>query len=82
MDVLAGYQPGGRASLDLVAQLLGFPGKLGMSGSRVWESYQRGELADIRWIASGTPRSSPGSRRSSSNRARPISKPFSRHGAR
>jgi predicted PolB exonuclease-like 3'-5' exonuclease len=48
MDVLAGYQPRGGASLDLVAQLLGFPGKLGMSGAHVWESYQRGELADIR----------------------------------
>jgi predicted PolB exonuclease-like 3'-5' exonuclease len=48
MDVLAGYQAGGRASLEHVALLLGFPGKLGMSGSRVWDSYQRGELAEIR----------------------------------
>ena len=48
MDVLAGYQAGGRASLEHVAQLLGFPGKLGMSGDRVWASYQRGELAEIR----------------------------------
>jgi predicted PolB exonuclease-like 3'-5' exonuclease len=31
-----------------VAQLLGLPGKLGMSGDRVWSSYQRGELAAIR----------------------------------
>jgi predicted PolB exonuclease-like 3'-5' exonuclease len=48
MDVISGYQPGGRASLDVVAQLLGFPGKLGMSGARVWDSYQRGEHAEIR----------------------------------
>lgn len=47
MDVLSGYQGSGRASLELAAQLLGFPGKLGMSGARVWDSYRRGELADI-----------------------------------
>jgi predicted PolB exonuclease-like 3'-5' exonuclease len=48
MDVLSGYGSGGRASLEQVAQLLGLPGKLGMSGDRVWSSYQRGELAAIR----------------------------------
>ncbi|HEY8521232.1 MAG TPA: 3'-5' exonuclease [Gammaproteobacteria bacterium] len=48
MDVLSGYHAGGRASLDQVAQLLGLPGKLGMSGDRVWDSYQRGEIAAIR----------------------------------
>lgn len=47
MDVLSGYQSSGRASLETVAQLLGFPGKLGMSGGRVWEAWQRGELAEI-----------------------------------
>ncbi len=47
MDVLSGFQGAGRASLELVAQLLGFPGKLGMSGARVWDSYRRGELAEI-----------------------------------
>ncbi len=47
MDILSGYQGAGRASLELVAQLLGFPGKLGMSGARVWDSYRRGELAEI-----------------------------------
>ena len=31
-----------------VARLLGFPGKLGMDGSQVWEAYQRGELGKIR----------------------------------
>jgi 3'-5' exonuclease len=48
MDVLSGYGASGRASLDLVAQLLGLPGKLGMSGANVWSAYQRGELAAIR----------------------------------
>jgi 3'-5' exonuclease len=47
MDVLSGYQGGGRASLELAAQLCGFPGKLGMSGSRVWDCWQKGEIADI-----------------------------------
>src|SRR5690606_30685985 len=48
MDVLAGYQHGGRASLEQMALLLGLPGKLGMSGDRVWGCYQRGELDAIR----------------------------------
>ena len=47
MDVLSGYQGSGRASLELVAQLCGFPGKLGMSGDRVWETWCRGDLASI-----------------------------------
>jgi hypothetical protein len=47
MDVLSLY--GGRGSpLDDVARLCGFPGKLGMQGNAVWESYRRGELAAIR----------------------------------
>jgi predicted PolB exonuclease-like 3'-5' exonuclease len=48
MDVLAGYQGGRGASLELVAQLVGLPGKLGMSGDRVWGAYQRGEIKEIR----------------------------------
>ena len=48
MDVLAGFQIGGRASLEQVATLLGFPGKLGMSGDQVWDRYLAGELAAIR----------------------------------
>ena len=48
MDVLAGFQIGGRASLEQIATLLGFPGKLGMSGDRVWDRYQAGELEAIR----------------------------------
>jgi predicted PolB exonuclease-like 3'-5' exonuclease len=47
MDVLSLY--GGRGSpLDDVARLSGFPGKLGIGGAAVWESYRRGELAAIR----------------------------------
>ncbi len=48
MDVLAGFQIGGRASLEQVATLLGYPGKLGMSGDQVWGRYQAGELEAIR----------------------------------
>ena len=46
--LLALYQPRGAAPLDQLAQLCGFPGKLGMDGSQVWSAYQRGELAAIR----------------------------------
>lgn len=48
MDVLAGYQFGGRASLEHIALLLGFPGKLGMSGAKVWEKYRDGQIVEIR----------------------------------
>lgn len=48
MDLLALYQPRASAPLDEVARLLGFPGKLGMDGSRVWEAFQHGEIEAIR----------------------------------
>ena len=48
MDILSGFQGRGRASLDDVATLLSFPGKVGMKGSDVWDAYMRGELAQIR----------------------------------
>jgi hypothetical protein len=48
MDVLSGYGASGRASLDLAAQLVGLPGKLGIGGAQVWSAYRRGELAAIR----------------------------------
>lgn len=48
MDVLAGFQPRARASLDQAAVLLGYPGKLGMSGDKVWERYLEGGIRDIR----------------------------------
>jgi predicted PolB exonuclease-like 3'-5' exonuclease len=47
MDVLSMY--GGRgAPLDELARLAGFPGKLGVGGAAVWESYLAGELDAIR----------------------------------
>lgn len=48
MDVLAGYQMRGRASLDQMAVMLGFPGKLGMSGDKVWQCWLDGGIDDIR----------------------------------
>lgn len=48
MDVIAGYQMRGRAPLDEIAVMLGFPGKLGMSGDKVWPAYRDGKLKDIR----------------------------------
>ena len=36
-----------RVSQD-VAALLGFPGKLGFSGDKVWDTYLAGGLADVR----------------------------------
>ncbi|MCH9692923.1 MAG: 3'-5' exonuclease [Gammaproteobacteria bacterium] len=48
MDVLAGFQPRGRASLDQMAVLLGYPGKLGMSGDKVWDKFQEGGIREIR----------------------------------
>ncbi|MDH3954080.1 MAG: 3'-5' exonuclease, partial [Gammaproteobacteria bacterium] len=48
MDVLSGYQLRGRASLDQTAVLLGFPGKLGMSGDKVRERWLSGGISEIR----------------------------------
>jgi len=48
MDVLAGYQPRASAPLDHLASLCGFPGKLGMSGAKVWDYFLAGRLAEIR----------------------------------
>jgi 3'-5' exonuclease len=48
MDLLALYQPRACAPLDEVAQLLGFPGKLGMDGSQVWGAYRDGRIGEIR----------------------------------
>ena len=48
MDLLAMYQPRASAPLDEMAQLLGFPGKIGMSGGKVWEKFQAGRIDDIR----------------------------------
>ncbi len=48
MDVLSAYQPRASAKLDEIATLLGFPGKMGVSGKDVWPSYLAGELPAIR----------------------------------
>jgi predicted PolB exonuclease-like 3'-5' exonuclease len=48
MDVLAMYQPRGGAPLDDVAQLSGLPGKIGVGGAKVWETFLAGELGRIR----------------------------------
>ena len=48
MDVLSGYQPRAFASLDQIAGMLGFPGKLDMTGSGVEERFRAGDLKAIR----------------------------------
>jgi len=48
MDVLAGFQPRATARLDEIATMLGFPGKMGMDGSQVWETFRNGDIAAIR----------------------------------
>lgn len=48
MDILAGYQNKAFAPLDDIATILGFPGKMGMSGDKVWQEYQNGNLQGIR----------------------------------
>lgn len=47
MDVLSGYQVGGRASLDQAAISIGLPGKIGIGGANVWDAYLEGKLAEI-----------------------------------
>lgn len=48
MDVLSGYQPRACVGLDELATLLGFPGKMGMSGEQVWERFLEGDVEGIR----------------------------------
>ena len=48
MDLLALYQPRASARLDEMAKLMGFPGKLGMDGSAVWQAWLEGRIAEIR----------------------------------
>lgn len=48
MDVLSGYQSKAFAPLDDIASMLGFPGKMGMNGSKVWDEYLAGNLKGIR----------------------------------
>lgn len=48
MDVIASYNPRANAPLDKIASMLGYPGKMGMSGAKVWETYHQGNLKAIR----------------------------------
>lgn len=48
MDILAGYQSKANAPLEHIATMLGFPGKMGMSGKQVWENYLQGNIIGIR----------------------------------
>ena len=48
MDVLSAYQGRAAAPLEVVATLLGLPGKMGQSGAQVWDRYLAGDLAGIR----------------------------------
>lgn len=48
MDVLAAYNVRAAAPLTEIATLLGFPGKLGMDGSDVWNRFLSGDVKAIR----------------------------------
>lgn len=48
MDILAAYQGRANAPLTEIAVMLGFPGKLGMDGAQVWETFLAGHLEPIR----------------------------------
>lgn len=48
MDILACYQSRANAKLDEIAVMLGLPGKMGMSGGKVWESFLEGNIEGIR----------------------------------
>jgi 3'-5' exonuclease len=48
MDVLAGYEGRAIASLDEISGMCGFPGKMGMSGEKVFDFYLDGNIAAIR----------------------------------
>jgi len=48
MDVIAAYQPRANAPLDQIALMLGYPGKMGMSGAKVCDQFMDGNIVDIR----------------------------------
>jgi predicted PolB exonuclease-like 3'-5' exonuclease len=48
MDVLSRYQSRAATPLTEVAQLYGWPGKMGMDGSKVWPAFQEGRIEEIR----------------------------------
>ena len=48
MEFLAMFQGKNNAPLDDIAKLCGFPGKLGMDGGKVWDTYRQGDIQSIR----------------------------------
>ncbi len=48
MDVLANFNLRASAKLDEISMMLGFPGKLGMDGSKVWGTFLDGGIREIR----------------------------------
>lgn len=48
MDLLSMYQPRAAAPLDSIAQLCGFPGKIGLEGAAVWDEWSSGGIEKIR----------------------------------
>lgn len=48
MDVLSGYQNRAFAPLTEIALMLGFPGKMGMDGKKVWDQFKSDNLQSIR----------------------------------
>ena len=48
MDVLANFNLRASAKLDEISVMLGFPGKLGMDGGKVWGTYLDGGIREIR----------------------------------
>lgn len=48
MDTLAAYQNKAFAPLDEIATMLGFPGKMGMAGNKVFDEYLNNNISGIR----------------------------------
>ncbi len=47
MDVLAAYDARATAPLDVIAKMIGLPGKQGMDGAAVWEHFAAGKIREI-----------------------------------
>lgn len=48
MDILSCYQAKATARLDDIATMMGFPGKMGMDGSKVLDAYLNNQIINIR----------------------------------
>ena len=48
MDVLSGYEGRAVAPLADISTMLGFPGKMGMGGDKVWDCFINGDIESIR----------------------------------